>query len=161
MTFAVLLTLVLLHATVALVVHLERMGGGKLLMEIFRALELRTPVATSRLGFALGGMVLAVARVVEWQDSSMRHQLDGESLGIPLTCRRNTELCPAELKLATFITLLASVTRTVNLPLFLLIWGQLDLLKVLPLSPLLFTSLVVAFQRTSYFAFGGSNSLAT
>ncbi|KAL8290216.1 hypothetical protein RQP46_003155 [Phenoliferia psychrophenolica] len=67
----------------------------------------------------------------------------------------------AELKLATFVTLLASIARTANVPLFLLLWSQYRILSHLPLPPLLFTSLIIAFQRTSYFAFGGSNSLAT
>lgn len=69
----------------------------------------------------------------------------------------------AGVQLASLTTLLASLTRPSNLFLFVLLWGQYFVLRQvrMALSPLLFSSTVIALQHVSFFAFGGSNSLAT
>lgn len=58
---------------------------------------------------------------------------------------------------------LVSLSRPANMPLFLLLWAQYGVLALLrdSLSSLAATAMILAFQQCSYFAFGGSNSLAT
>lgn len=61
--------------------------------------------------------------------------------------------------------LLMSLTRPVNVPLFVAFWTQHWTLARMAhkpsASPAVLASLVAALQSTAFFALGGSNSLAT
>ena len=68
---------------------------------------------------------------------------------------------PAVLKLVTWSVALASLTKPTNLALWIVMWLQLVALKKLQLSSHLQDLVLIAMQHVSFFAFGGSNSLAT
>jgi ethanolaminephosphotransferase len=68
----------------------------------------------------------------------------------------------AVFNLSTLSLILVSLTRDSNLPIFVLLWAQYyTLASSDELSPLLMSTLLICCQHVSFFAMGGSNSLAT
>ncbi|GAA5892934.1 mannose-ethanolamine phosphotransferase LAS21 [Sporobolomyces salmoneus] len=99
----------------------------------------------ARIGYVLGGFSWLIATIVR------RH--------LPIEARKHLDT----VRLSTLSLLLMSLTRSTNIPLFLLFWVQhFALVQLAPsISPIYFAFLSVAFQFCSFFALGGSNSLAT
>ncbi|GAA5837514.1 hypothetical protein JCM3766R1_006829 [Sporobolomyces carnicolor] len=141
--FAVVATLLSMQAFVGLCFKLSDDMAQS--VGILRSLGVASPVSLVRIGCVLGGLNLLVATLARRRVPRPAHwYLDAVRLSI-----------------ASLV--LMSLTRPVNFPLFVLLWLQHFALAVLSesTSPLSLASLFLVCQFCSFFAFGGSNSLAT
>ncbi|TNY18613.1 alkaline-phosphatase-like protein [Rhodotorula diobovata] len=142
--FAVTATVVVAQSVVGVAAHLSALEDGAergVLLRALDKLELAEHGALARAGYALAAVGWLLWRV--W----LRRQV---STALPLV----------HLSL-----LLMSLTRPVNVPLFVAFWTQHWTLARMAhkpsASPAVLASLVAALQSTAFFALGGSNSLAT
>ncbi|GAA5962537.1 hypothetical protein JCM3765_003721 [Sporobolomyces pararoseus] len=147
LSFALLATLSSLQALVGIIMKTvtERSDTSSSFAQAVQTLGLEEPSTLARIGYILAGLGGLFSTIVRRQLSSgFRQNLD-------------------TLRLAIISLLLMSITRATNIPLFLLFWVQhFALVQVSPsLSRLSFAFLSVALQFCSFFALGGSNSLAT
>lgn len=168
--FAVVATLLSMQAFVGLCFKLSDDMAQS--VGILRSLGVASPVSLVRIGCVLGGLNLLVAtlarrrvpRPAHWYLDGAQH--DSYLTNFPRSSRRAQRrffffLTAVRLSIASLV--LMSLTRPVNFPLFVLLWLQHFALAVLSesTSPLSLASLFLVCQFCSFFAFGGSNSLAT
>ncbi|GAA5986715.1 hypothetical protein JCM5350_000509 [Sporobolomyces pararoseus] len=147
LSFALLATFTSLQALAGftLKVAIDRSDSSASFIQVLQSLGLEEPSTLARIGYVLGGVGWLVSTIVRRQfDSHVRRNID-------------------TLRLAIISLLLMSVTRTTSIPLFVLFWIQhFALVQVSPsMSRLSFAFLSIALQFCSFFALGGSNSLAT
>ncbi|GAA6063504.1 hypothetical protein JCM10212_004766 [Sporobolomyces blumeae] len=148
LAFAVLATIACLQ--VATGVLLKLLDGGpshmiRTIRELLEVLELDNPVILARSGYVLGSL--------GWSMSTLLSRFSSNSLQKSLST----------IRLAHVSLVLMSLTRQANVPLFSILWLHRDALDRLAssTSPLVFALTFIAFQSASFFALGGSNSLAT
>lgn len=136
LSFALLLTGLLLQ----LVVVMALQGGG----ERLKVFGMAGRVELARVVYGLGAGVWAGARVARVaEEGEAGHLRVVQLLGLSLV--------------------LVSLSKGVNVGLFLLMWVQYGAAWAVrrEVSPLGMAGMVVAFQQVAFYAFGGSNSLAT
>ncbi|ORY91724.1 alkaline-phosphatase-like protein [Leucosporidium creatinivorum] len=139
LTFAVLLTFALLDVGV-LVAFKAAVGGNEI--GWLKGLGLGTAIELALLSKKLGGLSWITARVAKVFDPTA-----GEAYDV----LKNVYICIG----------MARFSRPTSLFLLVLLWWQYRTIRQTRLSPLLFTTTIIALQHVSFFAAGGSNSLAT
>lgn len=164
LSFAVLLVISLLQVSVLAV---QKMTVNLAESAVLRHLDLDNPVALARAGYilALLGWMGASTAVMFDRVASVHYRRELEICStLSLSSSANTHALATSLtglKLVTLATVLASLSRTTNIPLFLLMTLQMIALSRARLSPLTQAALVTVLQHVAFFAAGGSNSLAT
>ncbi|SCV70897.1 BQ2448_3659 [Microbotryum intermedium] len=138
LSFGTLATLSLLHAAVNLILKFFAASTSSTLAD----LVLSDAVELARISFGLGATTWLVARICRF--------------AVPMDARTFKVL-----QLSAIASTLMTVSRPSNLPLFPILWIQYFLLSNLNCGTLISSFLVLLLQRVSFFAFGGSNSLAT
>ncbi|KDE09092.1 hypothetical protein MVLG_00808 [Microbotryum lychnidis-dioicae p1A1 Lamole] len=138
LSFGTLVTLSLLHAAVNLILKLFNASASSTLSD----LGLGDPVELSRISFGLGAATWLMARIYQSAGSS-----DARTYKV--------------LQLSAIASTLMTVSRPANLFLFPILWLQYFLLSNLNFGPVISSFLILLLQRVAFFAFGGSNSLAT
>ncbi|SGY79513.1 BQ5605_C008g05153 [Microbotryum silenes-dioicae] len=138
LSFGTLATLSLLHAAVNLILKLFSASASSTLSD----LGLGDPVELSRISFGLGAATWLMARICQSAGSS-----DARTYKV--------------LQLSAIASTLMTVSRPANLFLFPILWLQYFLLSNLNFGPVISSFLILLLQRVAFFAFGGSNSLAT
>ncbi len=139
LSFALLLTAVLLQLIAVIALHA---GGTRLRLKMFGVVVDKTELA--RVVYGLGAAVWGGARAARLAEREEAwHLRVVQQIGLSLV--------------------LVSLSKRVNLGLFLLMGVQCGVLWAVRrrVSVLAMAGLVVALQQASFFAFGGSNSLAT
>ncbi|GAA5927520.1 mannose-ethanolamine phosphotransferase LAS21 [Sporobolomyces koalae] len=146
-TFAVLATVTSLQAVagVACKVTEDLLAAPLWLAATLEKVGLDRQVLLIRISYIAGGFGLAAMGLAARR--------------LPQAARQNLQ----NVRLAILSLLLLTVTRKTNAPLFVLFWVQHVALSRLSnhASPVSFAFLSVALQSCSFFALGGSNSLAT
>ncbi|SCZ98703.1 BZ3500_MvSof-1268-A1-R1_Chr7-1g09245 [Microbotryum saponariae] len=138
LSFGTLATLSLLHAAVNLILKLFSASASSALCD----LGLGDPVELSRISFGLGAATWLMARICQSAGSP-----DARTYKV--------------LQLSAIASTLMTVSRPSNLFLFPILWLQYFLFSNLNFEPLISSFFILLLQRVSFFAFGGSNSLAT
>ncbi|GAA6004814.1 hypothetical protein JCM11491_002242 [Sporobolomyces phaffii] len=145
--FAVLATTVSAQALLGLLskTAADLLSSSSTTARILHELSLGDISTVSRVGYLLGGLGWLLA-------TSLRRRIPPPTRSMLDTTR-----------LAIISIALMSLTRPTNIPLFVLFWIQHLALSRLSTSTssLLFAFLSIASQLCSFFALGGSNSLAT
>lgn len=139
LSFALLLTALLLQLVVVMAL---RDGGEQVRLRVSGLVAGRTELARAVYGLGAGVWGLArVARLGERGEAGHLRVVQLMGLGL----------------------VLVSLSRGLNVGLFGLLWVQYGALWMVrgKVSVLAMAGLVVGFQQVSFFAFGGSNSLAT
>ncbi|GAA5837763.1 hypothetical protein JCM5353_008275 [Sporobolomyces roseus] len=145
--FAILATTISLQAVVgvALKSAVDQVGNPGLVLQSLNKVGLDEPLTLARLSYCLGGIGWLFATIL--------------SKSLPRASRFEFD----NIRLSILSLILMSLTRATNQPLFTLFWVQHFTMNSLSetTSPLVFAFLSIALQSSSFFALGGSNSLAT
>ncbi|KAM0745944.1 alkaline phosphatase-like protein [Meredithblackwellia eburnea MCA 4105] len=139
---AIVSTALLAQAALVLLTHLVRLQSVSEKSELLQELGLDSFTALARTSYAAGTLAFCIIRVAQSFEPALWNPLN-------------------RVKLAIFSLFLLSLTRPSNSPLVVLLWGQFLILQQKVIPELIKISLIIALQKTSFFAFGGSNSLAT
>lgn len=157
-TFALLATLSSLHIATLVASSLSPDSHAA---EYIKAELGLGKVPLARVGYTLGAVTWAFARLARRADVASQEPYRGKPSFVLHLLKTSLRPLLSVLQLSAIAITLMSLTRPANLFLFVLLWLQHYALSQSPLAPLTTAAATIALQHVSFFAFGGSNSLAT